>query len=149
VIDLCTVDEAVTSVGDFVGLDIYQLNVRTPVPSLLGPLEVRLVFCERSKASGNIKESAIRDRVLIVIAIVQRKNLPSQTSTASILAPAISLQVENTLGKSQPLWLVRRRVRKSSFSRHHGSESPEHLVVVALRFCLVGRHEISALAGLV
>jgi hypothetical protein len=149
VINLCAVDEAVTAVGDFVGLDVYQSDIGTPIPSLLSPLEVRLVLRERSKTSGNVKEAAIRDRVLIVIAIVQRKNLPSQAPTTSILAPATSLQVEHALGKSQPLWLIRRRIRKASFGRHHGSECPEYLIVVALRFCLVGRHKISALAGLV
>jgi hypothetical protein len=131
-IDLCAVDEAVTAVGDFVGLAVYQSDIGTPVIGLLGPLEIRLVLRERSKAGSNVKKSAIGDRVFIVISIVQRENLPSQPSTASVLAPATSLQIEHTLRQSQPLRLIRRRIRKASLGRHHGSESPEYLIVITL-----------------
>lgn len=55
------VDKTVSAVEDLVGLAVYQPYVRDPVVSPFGPLEVRVILCERSKTCGNVEEAAIRD----------------------------------------------------------------------------------------
>jgi len=143
------VDETIGTVENLPGLTIYQSDIRNPVVGLLGPLEVRRVLRERSKTGGNVEKATIGDRVLVMIAIIERKNLPPQPSAAGLHVPPASLRVEYTLSESQPLWLILRRVWEAILGGGHGSECPEYLVVIAFGFCLVWRHEVAGFAGLV
>lgn len=143
------IDKTVSTVEDLPSLAVYQSDIRDPVVRLLGPLEVRLILRESSKPSGNVEKATIRDRVLVMIPVIEREDLPSQPSAARLHVPPASLCVEDTLGQSQPLRLVLRRIWKTILGGCHGSECPEYLVVVAFRLGLVWRHEVSGLAGLV
>ena len=149
VILLRTVEKTVSTVEDLPGLTVYQSDVRYPVVRFFGPLEVCLILSKRSETCGDVEEAAIRDRVLVMIAIIEREDLPPQSSAACLHIPPASLRVEYTLSKSQPLWLILRRIWEAILGSGHGSEGPEHLIVIAFRFCLIWRHEVAGFAGLV
>lgn len=94
------IDKTVSTVEDLPSLAVYQSDIRDPVVRLLGPLEVRLILRERSKPSGNVEKATIRDRVLVMVPIVEREDLPSQPSAAGLHVPPASLRIENTLSQS-------------------------------------------------
>lgn len=139
---------AVTPVKNLVSLWVDQTNLRNPVISLLGPLEIRFILGESTKAGSDVEKATIRYRILVIIPVVEGKYLPPQATFAS-LVPTMSLRVEGTLGDSQPLRFVLGRIRKTSLGRHHGSEGPKCLVIIAFGFGLVRRHEVPGLTGLV
>lgn len=142
------IEKTVSSVEDLESLAVYQSNIRAPVICPLGPLKVCVILRKCSKPGSNVEESAIRNGILVVVPIIERKDLPSQASTTCILTPPVSLGVEDSLGKSQPLRLILRRVWKPYLGRNHGREGPKHLVVIAFGLCLIRRHEVSGLTSL-
>lgn len=113
-----TIEQTVATVEDLIGLVVDKADTRGPIISLLGSFEVSLVISESSEASSNIEKATIRDRVLVMVAVVERKDLPSQTSTAGIVGPAMGLRVEDTLGQSEPLGFFVRRVWEADFSSY-------------------------------
>jgi hypothetical protein len=65
------------------------------------------------------------------------------------MALRAGLRVKHGLRQSQPLGLVRRRVREAELGGQHGRHAPEALVVVSQGEGHVGRHVVAVGAGLV
>merc|ERR1712093_730233 len=96
-----------------------------------------------SQSRSEIEEAAVRDTVLVCVTTVEGENLPPETSSACRSIPSRCLCVEISLGKGEPsggpLW----RVFESCLRSGHRSHSPESLIVVSQRLCLIQRHEVS------
>src|SRR5699024_409389 len=79
--------------------------------------------------------------VLVVVAVVCKRNLPAKPATAGIVvAIGTGLSVEDGLSKCQPARPIRGRVRELHLSGCHGGHAPETLVIVAERGGDVMRH---------
>lgn len=91
----------------------------------------------------------VRRTVLVVVAVVGERNLPSQATAARLIVSiGRGLRVEHGLGERQPLWLVLGRVRKADFGSQHGAHAPEALIVVAEGHGDVAWHVVAAFADL-
>jgi hypothetical protein len=133
-----------------VRLGVDEANVEEPVPRLFGPVAVRLVARVSREACANVEEAAVGDGVLIIIAPVQRGNLPSQPAPARVVVPVRRrLRVEDGLREGQILRLARGWVREPALGAEQGRHAPKRLVVVAQRGRVVERHEIPVVARLV
>jgi hypothetical protein len=71
VVYLGAVQQIVGAVVNVVLL-VNQSNSRDPVPGLVRPVRVGLVVGVSSKASTKIEKAAVRDGVLVVIAVIER-----------------------------------------------------------------------------
>lgn len=112
------------------------------VPGFIGPLSVSVIASVFRQASGKVEEATVRDRILVSVTIVERKNLPSQTSTTRCIVPASGLCVKDRLCKRKPLGLIRRRIRKVNLSSRHRCQPPKSLIVVSLCLRLVWCHVV-------
>jgi len=81
-------------------------NSPAPIPRLHRPFGICRIISVTSQASGDIEEAALGDCVLVIVAIVERENLPFEAPIATRGIPSIGLQVEDCLGESEPLRLV-------------------------------------------
>lgn len=54
---------------------------------------------------GQIEETTIGDRILVIVSIVERKNLPLEATGAGGVVPACSLRVKDGLRQREPLRL--------------------------------------------
>lgn len=147
-IKLCAIDGVIASVKEVV-LRISQSDRGHPVPHPLCQFEIRVVPRINSQASSHVEEAAIRDGVLIVVAVVEGEDLPLQPAPTGGGIPTRCLGVEDSLCESEPLRLIFRRVWKDILCCRESGHSPERLVIVAFGLCLVGRHEVIIWAGLV
>lgn len=86
---------------------VHESNSNHPVPSLLGPVGISLIARVSGQSGAQIEEAAVcnawgmikidtslrRDRregshtVLVVITIIGKRNLPSQTTVARTIMP--------------------------------------------------------------
>ena len=70
--------------------------------------------------------------VLVVITVIRGRNLPSETSIASLVVSVGScLGVEDSLGEGQPARSVRWRVGERELGSKHSRHAPETLIVVS------------------
>ncbi len=95
-----------------------------------------------------MEEAAGGDAIFVVITLIPRKYLPSQTTCTLAGVPAQGHGIEDTLSKREPLRGPFRRIGKFSFSSSHDCEGPESLIVIAFRQSLVGDHVIFCRAHL-
>jgi hypothetical protein len=136
VVQVRAIDSRVGSVEDLVRAT-DQADVHRPLVRLRRPLRVSLIASVSVQPRRDIEETALRNRVLVVVAVVESENLPPETTAASLVVPSRRLAVENCLCESQPAGLIVWRIRVADFGRCHGCHAPEGLVVVAERFGLV------------
>ena len=151
VVDLGAVERVVGAV-EGIELGVHEPNRRRPVERPLRPRRVRGVARVPREARREVEEAPVRDGVLVVVAGVEREDLPLEPAAARARreVPAGRLRVEDALREGQPREGVRvRRVREFLFSCLQRREPPEGLVVVAFRARLVARHEVAFVAGLV
>lgn len=82
--------------------------------------------------------------VLVIISVVTRRNLPSQTTiTCLIVSVRVGLRVENGLREGQPLTtVILWRIWKSDLCCQKCTQSPKRLVVVSKRGSPVRRHVV-------
>lgn len=120
-----------------------------PLEDLAGPLRVRAVAGLLKQPGGEIEEDGVGGRVLVVVAGVEGENLPSKATAAVLDVPSRHKLVEDVAGEVQPLGLILGRARKSVFSRSHGGQSPDALIIVAFARGLVPRQEVTVGANLV
>lgn len=113
-----------------------------PIPNLLRPIRISLVPRIPGQPRPNIKETPIRNRVLVIISIIKRENLPPQSASTSRSIPACSHRIKHRLRERQPPRLAARRVLEFLFGRGHGCHAPEALVVISFCFGLVGGHVV-------
>lgn len=150
------------------GLGINVSHSRHPVPGLLCALCVRFIISISGKTSTHIEEYPVGNRcyssvcppgdtqdqsrrtVLVSISLVGKRNLPSQSSiTRLVISTGVSLGVPNSLCESQPLRLIRWRIRKFIFGSQQGRHAPKALIIVSQGHCVVVGHVILILAHLV
>ena len=76
-------------------------NGRTgdPVVCLLGPVCVSLVAGVSCESCGELEESSVRNRVLVVVTSVEGVNLPSESSVAGARLPSQYLVIEYGLSQ--------------------------------------------------
>ena len=117
-------------------------HVDHPVPRLVGPRGVCSIVRVASQAGGRVEQDAVRDGVLIVIAVIGWRDLPPKAATALAHVPARGLRVEDALRQHEPLRFVGRRVWERGLGGEHGRHAPEALVVVAEGGGPIGRHEV-------
>lgn len=121
-----------------------------PLPRLLGPVRVRLVVEVAGESRPQVEEAAVRDGILVVVAVIRERDLPAQAAAAGVVVAArVGLRVEDGLRQRQPLRLVGRRVREVLLRRLHRRHRPEGLVVVAQGGCVVRGHVVLVGADLV
>lgn len=89
--DFGAIDRIVGAIED-VGLVVDQTHGSGhPVPCLFRPVEVARIASVESQACCHVKETAVGDGVLIVVAVVQRRYLPFEASSTTGSIPARSL----------------------------------------------------------
>ena len=128
---------------------IHKVGRGGPIVSFFSPLSVRVILRIRGQSCTEIEKDAIRDGVLIVVAVVKGKNLPPQPSIAGVGIPPQRLRVEDGLGKGQPLRLFGWWIGEILFRRRHRGHAPEPLIIVAFGLGLIGRHVVGIGADLV
>jgi hypothetical protein len=138
VVQIRAVDLGISTVKDLVSTT-DQADVERPSVRLGRPLIVSLVASVGIQARCNVEETALRNRVLVVVAVVESENLPSQTSSTRLVVPSRGLTVEDCLCQGKPARLVIGGVRVANFGGRHGCHAPEGLIVVSERLGLVLR----------
>lgn len=136
VVQIRALDGGVSAVEDLESI-ADQADLDAPVVSALGPVGVRLVARVGVQARGDVEERALRDRVLVVVAVVEGEDLPPQTAVARRVVPACGLAVKDCLSQGEPAWFVVGGIGVAGFGGCHGRHAPEGLVVVTQRFGLV------------
>lgn len=131
-------DLRISAVKDLVGA-ADQADFHRPLVRLSRPLRISFVTSVGVQTRRDVEETALCDRVLVIVAVVESKNLPSQTTTASLVVPSCRLTVEHGLCKSKPTRLVVWRIRIARLGRRHGRHAPESLIVITQRLGLVLR----------
>ena len=126
----------------------HQSNILHPIPSLDSPFRIGLVASVQGQSRGQVEEASVRDGVFVSITVVEWENLPSQATIAHIRTPPFCLGIEDSLGKSEPLWLVRGGVLEVRFGSCHGRQAPKALIIVSQGSRLVFGHEIKLVANL-
>lgn len=111
---------------------IHKDGLGHPVPRSLSPVGISGVVGVSRQTGSELKETAVGDAILVVVAVVRQINLPAKTAAAVSGIPAGGLLVEDGLGEGQPRGLVGWWVGELEFGSGHGGKSPEGLVVVAL-----------------
>ena len=84
----------------------HQADGIDPVPCFLCPIRIGGVSRIGSQTRAQLKEAAIGNRVLVIVAVVKGKDLPTKAATTCLRSPAGRLRVEDGLSKSKPLWLI-------------------------------------------
>ncbi|KUI59387.1 hypothetical protein VP1G_11117 [Cytospora mali] len=74
-----------------------------PVVDLGRPVRVRLVARVARQPRPDVEEAAVRDGVLVRVAVVEGEDLPPQSAAAILLVPACCVLVEDGLGQGEPL----------------------------------------------
>jgi hypothetical protein len=110
-----------------------------PSPCFLRPFGVGAVSRVPCQTRAHLEEQSVGDRVLVVVTLVGGGDLPAQTSVTRSRVPSRRLSVEHGLRKSEPLRLVRWRIRVATLGSGHRRDSPERLIVVTQRKGLVRR----------
>lgn len=113
-----------------------------PVPDHIRVLRVGFVRRVGIQPRRQIQKPGIARRVLVVPSGIPLENLPSQSTITVRLVPARRLAVKHGLSLRRPTRLVGRRVGEFILCGAHDGESPKDLIVVALVFGLVLRHEV-------
>ena len=116
-----------------------QVDFHHPVPHLLNPVKVRLIAGVCSQSSTNIDEAAVRDAVLVIVALVEGEDLPAQATAARLRIPPNGLAIKHCLRERQPLRLFVAWVLKLELGGAHRCHAPEGLVIVAEILGAVGR----------
>lgn len=124
----------------------HESNILGPLKDLLCPFRVSLISCGLGEASREEEEISRAHAILVVVAIIEREDLPPQSAIACLIVPSSGLVVEHRLGSIDPFSLL--RVLESHLGGSHGSQRPSTLVIVTERFGLVHRHIVSILAKL-
>lgn len=93
----------------------HEPNSEFPVPGLLSPVGIGVVTKILVESGGNVKETAVGNGVLVVVTIVEGIDLPSQTSSARSVVPALVLCVEDSLCHGKPRRLTIGEIRKLVF----------------------------------
>jgi hypothetical protein len=78
------------------------------------------------QVSSKVEETTVQDRILMIIAIVERNYLPSEASVTCCVIPANSLCVRDGLCEREPLRLIRRRVGKMLTSAADMAAKPQN-----------------------
>lgn len=146
-VQLSTVLGVVCSVEDLV-VRAQETNSGHPVPSLVNPVGVGLVAGVGVQTSGEVEESSVGRRVLVVVPIVEGENLPSQSSSTGRGVPSNSLRIEDGGSDRDPGRSSGRRVGILVLGRGHDSKSPEDLIIVSFRLGLVRRHVVVSVGEL-
>jgi len=148
VVHVCSAGEVYTSVigpldlgGDYTLGDMgsvvdlvilrHQAIALTPIVRLLRPIRVRLIAGVSCEPRTQMEKQTVGDRVLVVVALVRREDLPSQSTATRSSIPAPSLSVEHCLCQGKPLRFILGRVGVSALSGGHGGNAPEGLIVVS------------------
>ena len=146
-IDICAVFSNMTAIVDLPGLVIHILDSVKPVPGPLGVLGVSCVTSVAGKPRANVEEAAICDgwygsaltraakgvipTVLVVIALVGERDLPSQPTIAVIVMTIrVGLGVPHGLCQGKILGPIRRGIWELVLGRQHCRHAPESLIVI-------------------
>lgn len=146
-VKLATLQEHIGAV-EKVPVGINQADRVCPFEGGICPVCIRVVAGVYSEPGRDVEEAAIGDGVLVIIAVVEGEDLPSQTSSAGGIVPSPGLRLKNGLRQTEPLRLAARGIWEVVLSGRHGSQAPETLVVVAFGPGLVWRHVVAVGAGL-
>ena len=136
------------TVEDFVRIG-YKPHAGNPVIYLQSPISICLVPRVQCQSRRKIEETAVRDSIFIVVAIVECEDLPPESSIACCGIVSRSLCIEDSLRKSQPSRTPLRRIWKFRLRSSHCSHSPEPLIIIPFCFRLIERHKICVVASLV
>ena len=109
-------------------------HVTSPIIALRRPVRIRLVAGVGSQTRGELEECPRADGVLVVVALVESEDLPTETSTACRGVPTRGLFIEDSLRQGHPRVRgdERRGEREILLGGVHGRESPHGLIIVAL-----------------
>lgn len=112
----------------------------------MSPLSIGFVASVAREAAGELVEIAVGVGVLVVVAVVERKDLPANTTVARLFVPAGNLSGEHIFGNACPAEVrpVKRVGWKAVFRSAHGRHSPCRLVIIAQALGLVCRCEVIA-----
>lgn len=147
-IELCTIQVVITAVIEVV-IGVHEADGFGPIPRSVGPFRIGIVAGIDGQACSHIEEASVGDGVLVVVTVVERENLPFQSTSASLGVPSSCLGVEDCLDECKPLGTVGRRIRILVLGRRQSGHCPKCLIVISFCFGLVGRHIIPVWADLV
>lgn len=148
VVEICAFQKHVCAIEE-VPIRVDQANRIRPVVRSFSPIRIGMIARVHCQAGGNVEKAAVRNGVLVVVAVVESEDLPPETTVAGRIVPALSLSFKDSLGESEPLCLTRRWVGKVVLSGRHSSHSPKALIIVPFCFGLIGWHEVIVRASLV
>ena len=126
----------IRAVVDLVAVKLEEYRIAEPIPLLLCPIHESAVAGVSSQLAGKKEEPAVCSNVLVVVAVVEGKHLPSET-TIALVVPAIRLSIEYRLCHCGPRRSVVAWRREVEFCGVHCGEGPEDLIVVSFAFTLI------------
>lgn len=126
----------IRAIVDLEPVRLVQHRTAEPIPLLLCPIDESSVASVSSQFRGEKEETAVRGNVLIVVAVVESKHLPSET-TSTLVVPAGRLSIKNRLCHGSPRRSIVRWSREVELCGVHCGKCPEDLIVVSFAFTLV------------
>lgn len=91
----------IKAIVDSVGVMLNESRVPQPLPGSLGPLQVDLLSGVVVETSSEREDCTVGDRVLVVVTVIGRENLPSDT-TATVQVPSANHCSKGVLGHVKP-----------------------------------------------
>ena len=79
-----------------------ETDVNAPREHAVAPFLVCRIASKTRKTSSELVKVAVADRVLVIVAVVERIDLPAQATGATLIVPAGSLLVEDVNGNVSP-----------------------------------------------
>lgn len=125
-----------------------ESDISGPLPRLIRPVSICLVAGVLRQSRSNIKETAVRNCVLVTKPFVPGEYLPSKPAIARRGIPSHRLRIENGLRQRKPLRLIGGWIREIPFCSRHCCHTPKRLIVVSFRHCLILGHEVCVGASL-
>jgi len=126
----------IRAVIDLESVGLIEHRITEPIPLLLCPIDESSVASVSGQFRSEKEETAVRGNVLVIVAVVEGKHLPSET-TIALVVPAIRLSIEYRLCHCGPRRSVVAWRREVEFCGVHCGEGPEDLIVVSFAFTLI------------
>lgn len=131
-----TVVGDIRAVIDLEAVGLIEDRTTEPIPLFLCPVHKSSIASVSGQFRGEEEEPAVRGNVLVVVAIVESKHLPSET-TGALVVPAVRLSIEHRLCHSGPRRSIVGRCREVELCGVHCRKSPEDLIVVSFALTLI------------
>jgi len=139
----CAIVGYIRAVIDLESVLLEENRITEPIPLLLCPINKSAVTSVSSQLRSEEEETTVRSDVLVVVAIVKSKHLPSET-TIAVVVPAVGLSVEHRLCHRSPGGSVVAWGREVELRSVHRGKGPEDLIVVSFALALVRWNETLA-----